>query len=67
MVSSFGTVVVAKLGTAGEYVYLWDKFIYPVVLDSLCDPLVRSSGFVSGVSKPIKWAGWAESWSKAIG
>ena len=54
MVSSFGTVVVAKLGTAGEYVYLWDKFIYPVVLDSLCDPLVRSSGFVSDAFKPIK-------------
>ena len=27
----------AKLGTVGEYVYLWDK---PIVLDSLCEPVV---------------------------
>ena len=28
----------AKLGTVGEYVYLLDKLLYPVVLDSLCEP-----------------------------
>ena len=35
-----------KLGAVGENVYLWDKLLYPVVLDSLCDavgwgPLVK--------------------------
>ena len=31
----------AKLGTVGEYVYLRDtsKLLYPVVLDSLCEPV----------------------------
>ena len=27
----------AKMGTVGEYVYLWDKLLYSVVLDSLCE------------------------------
>ena len=27
----------AKLGTVCEYVYLWDKLLYPVVLDSSCE------------------------------
>ena len=29
-----------KLGTVGEYVYLWDKLLYPVAWDSLCEPVV---------------------------
>ena len=28
-----------NLGTVGEYVYLWDKLLQPVVLDSLCEPV----------------------------
>ena len=27
-----------KLGRVGEYVYLWNKLLYPVVLDSFCEP-----------------------------
>ena len=27
MASSFRTVMAAKLGTVGEYVYLWDKLV----------------------------------------
>ena len=54
----------AKLGTDGEYVYLWDKLLQPVVLDSWCEPVgwdplvmltVRSSCFVSiSTSEPIQ-------------
>ena len=53
-----------KLGAVGEYVYLWDKLLYPVVLDSLHEAvgwgplvvlMVRSSCFVSiSDSKPIQ-------------
>ena len=53
----------AKLGTVGEYVYLWDKLLL-VVLDSLCEPvgwgplvvlMVRSCCLVSNsASKPIE-------------
>ena len=39
MASSFSTVMAAKLGTVGEYVYLWNKLLYPVVLDSFCEPV----------------------------
>ena len=31
-------VMAAKLGTVGEYVYLWDK-LYHLVLDSWCEPV----------------------------
>ena len=45
MASSFRTKRAAKLGTVGEYayMYLWDKLLKPVVLDSLCE-LVPSCG-----------------------
>ena len=33
MASSFRTAMAVKLGTVGEYVYLWDKLLQPVVLD----------------------------------
>ena len=32
-------VMVAKMGTVGEYVYLWNKLLCPVVLDSFCEPV----------------------------
>ena len=37
--NGFRMVMATKMGTIGEYVYLWDKFLYPVVLDSLCEPV----------------------------
>ena len=39
MASSFRKVMAAKLGTIGEFVYHWDKLLYPVVSDSLCEPV----------------------------
>ena len=56
-------MVAAKLDTVGEYVYLWNKLLYPVVLDSFYEsvgegPLVvlllRSNCFVS-ISKVSKF------------
>ena len=57
----------AKLGSVGEYVYLWDKFLYLVVLDSWCEPdgkgrfalqTIRSICIVSfSASMPIQCAG----------
>ena len=41
MAASFSTVMAAKLGTVGEYVYLWNKLLYPVVLDSFCGAVVE--------------------------
>ena len=44
MTSSFRAVIAAKLETLGEYIYLWDKLdklLYPVVLNSLCEPVCR--------------------------
>ena len=49
-------VMAAKLETVGEYVYLWNNPLHPVVLDSFCEPgslgpsccaMVRSNCFVS--------------------
>ena len=37
MASSFSTVMAAKLGTVGEYVYLWNKLLHPEVFDSFCE------------------------------
>ena len=37
MASRFSTVMAAKLGTVGEYVCIWNKLLYPVVLDSFCE------------------------------
>ena len=54
MVSSFSTVMAAKLGTVGEYVYLWNKLLYPVVLDSFCEPVGLSVlAFLSQYSELI--------------
>ena len=39
MASGFSKVMAAKLGTVGEYVYLWNKLLYPVVLDRFCEPV----------------------------
>ena len=56
MGSSFRMVMTAKLGMVGEYVYILDKLLQPVVLDNLCQPVgwgpvvvlsIRSSCFVS--------------------
>ena len=54
----------AKMGTVGEYVYLWDKLLYSVVLDSLCETVgwgpvveltVRSSCLISiSASKQVQ-------------
>ena len=33
------TVMAAKVVTVGEYVYLWNKFLYPVVLNSFSEPV----------------------------
>ena len=53
----------AKLGTVVAYVYLWDKLLHPVVLDSLCEPVglgplvvltVRSSYLVTSASNPTQ-------------
>ena len=35
MASRFRKVVAAKLETVGEYVYLWNKLLYPVLLVNL--------------------------------
>ena len=52
----------AKLGTVSEYVYLWNKLLYPVVFDSLREPVglgplvvltVRSSYLVGNSSSTI--------------
>ena len=40
MVSSLRMVMGANLGTAGEYVYLWDQLVQHLVLDSLCEPVL---------------------------
>ena len=36
MASSFKTVMAAKLGIVDEFIYLWDRLLYLVMLDSLC-------------------------------
>ena len=63
MASSFSTLVAAKLGTFGEYVYLWNKLPYSVVwiasmnlfIRPSCCAMVRSDCFVSiSTSKPIQ-------------
>ena len=38
---NLSTVTVAKLGRVGEYVYLWNKLLYPVVLIASVNLLVR--------------------------
>ena len=37
MASSFSEVMAAKLGTVGEYVFLWNKLLLLEALDSFCE------------------------------